>query len=199
MTTQKQLRANRANAGKSTGPRTEAGKAHSRLNSRKHGLTARLLVIGDEDPAEFEELRAGLLEQYNPQGPAECELVEYLAGVYWRLRRFPLFEAAIFAAREAQVAEELREDEGRRRRSQEEAEGQPAIDEEDQSDPRQLVRVGRALIKDGVWNDALGKLSRHEATQFNALRKTLILLEEMCDKKATKPVTIEAVAIKRAA
>ena len=91
MTTQKQLRANRANAGKSTGPRTEAGKAHSRLNSRKHGLTARLLVIGDEDPAEFEELRAGLLEQYNPQGPAECELVEYLAGVYWRLSAVPAF------------------------------------------------------------------------------------------------------------
>ena len=66
------------------------------------------------------------------------------------------------------------------------------------SDAERLVRVGRALIKDGVWNDALGKLSRHEATQFNALRKTLILLEEMSDKRAIKPVTIEAIALPRA-
>ena len=62
------------------------------------------------------------------------------------------------------------------------------------SDAERLARVGRALIKDGVWNDALGKLSRHEATQFNALRKTLILLEEMSDKRAIKPVTIKTLA-----
>jgi hypothetical protein len=35
--------------------------------------------IGDEDPVDFEELRAALMEQYDPQGAAECELVEYLA------------------------------------------------------------------------------------------------------------------------
>ena len=35
------------------------GKARSRLNSRKQGLTTNLLVIGDEDPAEFDSLRAG--------------------------------------------------------------------------------------------------------------------------------------------
>ena len=101
MTTQKQLQANRANARKSTGPKTETGKAQSRLNAVKHGLTARLIVIGDEDPAEFEELRAGLMEQYDPQLPDERELVEYLAGVLWRLRRIPLFAAGIFAARHA--------------------------------------------------------------------------------------------------
>ena len=67
-------------------------------------------MIGDEDPADFEELRASLMERYGPQAPAEYELVEYLAGVFWRLRRFPFFEAAIFAARQAQVAEDLREE-----------------------------------------------------------------------------------------
>jgi hypothetical protein len=64
---------------RSTGSKTPLGKARSRLNSRKHGLTAKLLVIGDEDPAEFEELRAELMEEYDPQGPAKHELVEYLA------------------------------------------------------------------------------------------------------------------------
>ena len=40
MATLKQIAANRANAERSTGPRTRAGKARSRLNSWKHGLTA---------------------------------------------------------------------------------------------------------------------------------------------------------------
>jgi hypothetical protein len=201
MASNKQLEANRVNAKRSTGPRTETGKARSRHNSRKHGLTAKLLVIGDEDPAEFEGLRAALMEQYDPQGPAECELVEYLAGVYWRLRRFPFFEAAIFAARQAQVAEELSEEEARRQRFEEEGEaGEEDSDEDEEiADAEWLVHVGRALIKDGVWNDALGKLSRHEATQFNALRKTLILLEEARDKRKNDPVTINAVALSRAA
>jgi hypothetical protein len=157
-------------------------------------------VFGENN--QFEELRAGLIERYEPQGTAECELVEYLAGVFWRLRRFPLFEAAIFAARQAQVADEFREDEARRRRLDDTAQRDAGEDERDEgelSDAERLVRVGRALIKDGVWNDALGRLSRHEATQLNALKRTLTLLEEMRDARQIKPVTIEAVAISRAA
>ena len=36
----RRLRANRANAGRSTGPRTKAGKAATRLNALRHGLAA---------------------------------------------------------------------------------------------------------------------------------------------------------------
>ena len=39
MTTPKQRAANRANALKSTGPQSEAGKFHSKINSIKHGLS----------------------------------------------------------------------------------------------------------------------------------------------------------------
>ena len=46
MTSSKQIQANRANAKKSTGPKTEAGKARSRRNAWKHGLTAETLIIG---------------------------------------------------------------------------------------------------------------------------------------------------------
>ena len=78
------------------------------------------------------------------------------------------------AARQAQVAAVLLQDETRGRRL--EVEGrEEAIEEEELSDAEQLFRLGRALIKDGAWNDALGKLSRHEAALLNALRKTLIL------------------------
>ena len=40
---ERRLRANRANALRSTGPKTAAGKARSRANAIKHGLSARAL------------------------------------------------------------------------------------------------------------------------------------------------------------
>ena len=107
MASRKQLEANRRNAKRSTGPRSQTGKARSRLNSRKHGLTAKMLVIGGENADQFEELRGELLQQHDPQTALECELVERLAGLLWRLRRVPFFEAAIIDARQAQVAEEM--------------------------------------------------------------------------------------------
>ena len=49
-----QIRANRLNAQKSTGPRTAEGKAAASQNAAKHGLLAEQVVIKGEDPAEFE-------------------------------------------------------------------------------------------------------------------------------------------------
>ena len=56
MATPAQLLANRANAQKSTGPRSVEGKAASRFNALKHGLDARSIVLPGEDPAEYETL-----------------------------------------------------------------------------------------------------------------------------------------------
>ena len=45
------LEANRRNAQKSTGPRTEEGKNRSKLNAVTHGGRAETLVLRNEDPA----------------------------------------------------------------------------------------------------------------------------------------------------
>jgi hypothetical protein len=44
------MRANRANAKRSTGPRTERGKAASRRNALKHGILSRSVDLPNESP-----------------------------------------------------------------------------------------------------------------------------------------------------
>ena len=57
MSSERQIEANRRN-GLKGGPKSDAGKERSRLNSLKHGLTSSTLVVlpeGDRD--EYEEIR----------------------------------------------------------------------------------------------------------------------------------------------
>jgi hypothetical protein len=89
------LEANRAIAKRGTGPRTELGKARSKMNAVKHGLSAKALVLEGEDPRQFEALRAALEGDFEPETVVERELVEQLAGSFWRLRRVPCLEAQI--------------------------------------------------------------------------------------------------------
>jgi hypothetical protein len=87
MTSQKQIDANRRNALKSTGPKTDEGKAQSRMNALRHGLTAAQAVLPHEDEDDYEKLREGMLESYAPADAAELAVVEELANAYWRLLR----------------------------------------------------------------------------------------------------------------
>ena len=52
MSTQAQIDANRLNARKSTGPKTEQGRANSAANSTRHGLQANPTTIFENHPHE---------------------------------------------------------------------------------------------------------------------------------------------------
>jgi len=92
----KQRRANRQNAKKSTGPKTAAGKARASRNALKHGLLAKDVVITgtdfNESRAEFDAFLADLCAELKPQGLIAETLVERIATCYWRLRRVQRFE-----------------------------------------------------------------------------------------------------------
>src|ERR1039458_1148846 len=91
-----QLTANRSNAQRSTGPRTEEGKAASRFNALKHGIDARSLVIPGEDPSALEALALEYHQQFNPFGPLEDYLVQTIVQADWNRRRYTRVEAQIF-------------------------------------------------------------------------------------------------------
>ena len=79
------LAANRANALKSTGPRTEEGKARSRANALKHGLCASVVVV--EDPAMVQRRAIEMFDTLKPQNEFHCWLVEIASITTIRLDR----------------------------------------------------------------------------------------------------------------
>jgi len=81
---------NRQNALRSTGPRTEEGKAVVSRNALLHGgysSRSEAATCLGEDPAQFEELHAGFVQSLNPVGVLEQELVGKMASAWWRMLR----------------------------------------------------------------------------------------------------------------
>ena len=82
-----QLAANRENALRSSGPRTEAGKAQSRRNSLKHGLTGQGIVIPEDDAAEVERRADAFEAELKPTGDVGRFLARRVAALSVRLER----------------------------------------------------------------------------------------------------------------
>jgi hypothetical protein len=87
VTTLKQWAANRENARRSTGPKTEDGKRRSRRNALRHGLTAETVIEELEDTEDYRAFEATVIGDYDPTTAVERELVLRLASLLWRIRR----------------------------------------------------------------------------------------------------------------
>jgi hypothetical protein len=96
MATQAQILANRRNALRSTGPRSNEGKAVSRFNALKSGIQAKSQVIPGEDPVELEKLAADYHLQFQPATPLERFLTDALVNAEWQLRRYRKVEAQLW-------------------------------------------------------------------------------------------------------
>ena len=95
MTSLKQIEANRRNALKSTGPRSQYGKQRSRRNAIHHGLTAETVIEVLEDPDDYKGFEAAIISDYDAQSAVERELVLRLASLLWRLRRATSIETGL--------------------------------------------------------------------------------------------------------
>jgi hypothetical protein len=96
MATPAQITANRANAQKSTGPRSVEGKAASRFNALKHGLDAQTIVLPGEDPADYEALACDYDRSMRPETPTERFHVDTMIRADWQKRRLQLVEAELY-------------------------------------------------------------------------------------------------------
>jgi hypothetical protein len=96
MTSVRQIEANRRNALKSSGPKTEPGKQVSRRNAVRHGLTAETVIGALEDAEDYKAFEAAITADYDAQSAVERELVLRLASLLWRLRRATTMETGLF-------------------------------------------------------------------------------------------------------
>jgi len=129
---ERKVAANRANAQRSTGPRTVEGKAQSRHNATRHGLrgtlppergtvpaeggslpaerAAALVLVADDAFNRYAELSGAFVADLVPRGAAEQFLVERMARAAWRLRRSESVEAELLdAAEEARLRQAVRD------------------------------------------------------------------------------------------
>jgi hypothetical protein len=125
--TEAQICANQANA-RLGGPKTEEGKARSRANSYKHGLTGAGVVLPDADAAEVERLSRAYQTELQAEGETGQALAHRMAVLNVRMDRCVDQERAALSERVRQVmadfeapdgvdaatAERLRTEAGRR-------------------------------------------------------------------------------------
>lgn len=177
MATDAQIKANKANAQKSTGPKTPEGKATSSQNAIVHGLSAKRLLIEGEDAAEFESVREQIFSEFTPESALEIQLVEKLAADLWRLRRIPAVEALLVdwvSYEEARTYDTNANEvypamcHSRSLRSHPTDKG-----------VKSRYMIGRALQVMLSGSDLFSKLARHETHIFNQLKQTLKMLEQL--------------------
>ena len=94
-TLSKKTLANRLNSKKSTGPKSEAGKRRSSLNSIKHGLYGEKIAIIGENIDEINDITERLVKELKPIGINQEIIVSKMVDLAIRLRRIPLLEAGV--------------------------------------------------------------------------------------------------------
>ena len=87
LTPEQRAEVNRANAAKSTGPRTPEGKARSSANARRHGLTGQFSFMLDDDFNAYTEHAVRLILELKPVGAEEEQLVQFLIDTGWLIHR----------------------------------------------------------------------------------------------------------------
>lgn len=172
MATTNQIRANQANAQKSTGPRTAEGKARSAQNGLTYGLYAVKFAVTLEDQAQAEALRAALVAQHNPQNITEALLVQQLTQAAWQLQRVNNIENGYWEdTLRLQVKSEALQN------------GQPPV-------PLEKLRHEADSLMGAVAQqdmDILAKLARQRAAAERSFHKTLQALRTEVKNRQTEP------------
>jgi hypothetical protein len=179
MTSYRQIEANRRNALKSTGPRTEAGKEISRRNAVRHGLTAETIITALEDAEDYRAFEAAITADYDAQSTVERELVLRLACILWRLRRATTMETGLFEIQ----AEHLRGHQQSRQLIPDSAAVIHALLHEMKANGSAIEFAQCFLRLANLPNFALDRLSRYESSLLNQARRILLALDALDRRK----------------
>ena len=193
MVTQIQISANQQNAQKSTGPKTSEGKATSKLNALTHGLTAKDVLLPEEDEGAFDGLCDQFESELQPVGALEVRLVDRIVAALWRLNRISKVEAGIFAL-ERYRAEYPRAKEEVEKHGfaghevmanlaspspEKHKAAKKAAQKWEALEAGELATLGLTFSRDAAGANAFSKLSRYEAGIERALYRALHELQQL--------------------
>jgi hypothetical protein len=171
MSTEKQTKANRQNAQKSTGPKTDQGKAAVSQNAVKHGLFAQSVIYG-ENEADYEAFHSKMFAEIDPVGAVELMLAERAANLAWRLKRAERMQNEVI---EDMIGRKVTSNPARRAResyyvNQGIYRGDPRMDLDD-------LPLGRIATSDWSCNRVLDRMLMYERRIENSMMKTMRELE----------------------
>jgi len=87
---------NRANAQKSTGPRSVPGKQRSRLNAVKHNLSGQHLILQESEVEAYNRMSSSMLNDLNPKSEPERQIAQKVIDINFRLNRLTAIENNLF-------------------------------------------------------------------------------------------------------
>jgi hypothetical protein len=93
----RRLKANHRNSQKSTGPRTDRGKARSSMNALKHGLRSTRALFPGESSEIFDIFRKSIFDLLEPEDLIQAHMTQEIVSSLWRLRRASFVEDQLFA------------------------------------------------------------------------------------------------------
>jgi hypothetical protein len=91
------IQSNRANAQKSTGPRTSTGKRRSSLNATRHGVLSQVIHLPGEELIVYTDFCERFVAALQPVGALETEFSHACADLQFRLHRLSAAEHNLFA------------------------------------------------------------------------------------------------------
>jgi hypothetical protein len=198
MTSLKQIEANRRNALRSSGPKTESGKHISRCNAVRHGLTAETVIRALEDAEDYKAFEAAITADYDAQSAVEREFVLRLASVLWRLRRATTMETGLLQIqaehlRDYRLAQQLpsRQDVTHAVLGQCASIGHDGSTVDIKTVPTSdvppavpIIELARCFLRlANLPNFALDRLSQYEAALWRQARQILFALEALDRRK----------------
>jgi hypothetical protein len=185
MTSFRQIEANRRNALRSSGPKTDEGKQRTSQNAVRHGLTAETVIVPLEDAEDYQAFEQAVTADYSAETAVERELVLRLASLLWRLRRATSVETGLL-----RIAYDPPMDRGPTQEPEENhgwavaasfPSSQPGSKGHDAL-PTCDVELGvarRFLHLAHIDNGVFERLGRYEAALWRQARQTLFTLEAL--------------------
>jgi hypothetical protein len=176
VTSLKKVLANRNNAKKSTGPRTENGKAWAKRNAVKHGLRAEHIITVGENKIEFEELKDQFVKELQPIDIISMQLVNRIVLTAWNLQRSDKIQSGMLAYEMLSYEADEYKSKLKEIHHADFAGSQIKV-------PYQNLLMGLSFLRDCNSSNAMVKLGSYETRMLNRYSQLLEQLKKYKEQK----------------